>query len=197
MPQIRGVFRKNRYFLTKNVSFYSFLLGRGDSGSQKVQRESENPYFHTFVTSDLLMVHLKTYWQSIGRQPPVPNPMSFRCTINSWRARLTIVLETVENMLHLLGSGVNNHQKPTWKAMCRSLCYARGGFRQGLGRPDTVSQTPRQKRRKNQRIQMTITFYYLNIFWRSIYRWKALSILFPTKSIARSESIEQKSRNSP
>ena len=42
-----------------------------DSGSQKVQREGENLYFHTSVTFEQRMGYLKTHRQSIGGQPPV------------------------------------------------------------------------------------------------------------------------------
>ena len=37
MPQIRGVFRKNRYFLIKNWSFLQFSLGRGAASLEKIQ----------------------------------------------------------------------------------------------------------------------------------------------------------------
>jgi hypothetical protein len=75
-----------------------------DSEPQKVQRESDNLYFHTSVTFELSMVHRKSHRQSIGDPVPVPNPKSFQVHLKT----LLIVNhidsdlwgETVKKVLH-------------------------------------------------------------------------------------------------
>ena len=87
-----------------------------DPGSQKVQRESENLYFRTSFTFELILLHLKTHrrGKSIGRPAPVPNPLRvFRCDNNGASATLKCVRDRVEILLHFLGSGVNYNRTCT------------------------------------------------------------------------------------